>query len=339
MARDGVKATTIDDIAKKAKVSKATVSKVINGYSGINEKTREAVLKIMREHNYWPNSTARSLSTQRSYLVGLFIATELNNSFFREVLSGIERTLGSQGYDILYFADKRPGNTGVSFGYLEKCHDRRVDGAIFLSYIRGAEGEFLPLLASDIPAVFVDMTLEGPVTSYVTSDNVKSAEMAVEYLFRLGHREIGYVDGSTRSIPAEWRFQGFQKSIKNLGLHCSEQWIFQGAYDEQFGYQVVQKLQQLDHQPTALVAQDNIAIGIIRALKEMGKTVPDDLSIVGFDDIEISRHYDLTTIRQQKYEMGVAAAELLLRIINQRNNTPIVMDTELVIRSSCKPIA
>lgn len=339
VAKQGTRATTIDDIAKKANVSKATVSKVINGYSGINEKTRQAVLKVMREYNYWPNTTARSLSMQQSYLVGLFMASELNNSFFREVIPGIEKTLGAQGYDILYFADKRPGNTGVSFGYLEKCRDRRVDGAIFLSYIRDELAEFEPILASDIPTVFVDMTLEGPLTSYVISDNYKSAKLAVEYLHSLGHRKIGYADGGTKSVPAEKRYQGLMDTVRDMGMECRPEWIFQYSFDEEYGYDVVNKLQQLDEWPTAVVAQDNVAIGMIRALREIGKSVPDDLSIVGFDDIEISSHYNLTTVRQQKYEMGVAASKLLMKIIlNHKASKPKLMDTELIIRGSCKPI-
>lgn len=338
MDKAGVRAITIDDIAKKANVSKATVSKVINSYSGINEKTRQAVLKVMREHNYWPNTTARSLSMQRSYLVGLFMASELLDSFFREVIPGIEATLGSQGYDILYFADKRPGNTGVTFGYLEKCRDRRVDGAILLSYIRGDIPEFESLLASDIPAVFIDMTLEGPYTSYVISDNHKSARLAVECLHSLGHREVGYADGTSRSVPAERRFQGFMETVNRLGMHCRPEWIFQDSFDEEYGYHVIENLESMEQQPTAMVAQDNVAVGMIRALWERGKSVPGDLSIVGFDDLEISRHYNLTTVKQQKYEMGVAASKLLLNIINHKSNKPIVMDTDLIIRGSCMSI-
>lgn len=337
MTKQGTKATTIDDIAKKADVSKATVSKVINGYSGINEKTRQAVLKVMREYNYWPNTTARSLSMQRSYIVGLFMASELNNSFFREVIPGIEKTLGAQGYDILYFADKRPGNTGVSFGYLEKCRDRRVDGAIFLSYIRDELAEFEPLLTSDIPAVFVDMTLEGPLTSYVISDNYKSARLAVEYLHSLGHHKVGYVDGTTKSVPAEKRFQGFMDTVRNLEMECRPEWVFQSSFDEEYGHEVVHQLNQMEEWPTAVVAQDNVAIGMIRALRALGKDVPNDLSIVGFDDIEISRHYNLTTVKQKKYEMGAAASELLMKIIlNHKAGKPMVMDTELIVRGSCK---
>ncbi len=123
-----------------------------------------------------------------------------------------------------------------------------------------------------------------------------------------------------------------------LGMHCRPEWIFQDSFDEEYGYHVIENLESMEQQPTAMVAQDNVAVGMIRALWERGKSVPGDLSIVGFDDLEISRHYNLTTVKQQKYEMGVAASELLLNIINHKSNKPIVMDTDLIIRGSCMSI-
>lgn len=329
---------TIADIAKKANVSKATVSKVINGYSGVSEKTRRIVTKVMREHNYWPSATARSLTTKRSYIIGLFMASDLNNSFFREVIPGIEKVLGSTGYDILYFADKRRGNTGTNYGYLEKCRDRQVDGAIMLSYIRDELADFDKLLNSELPSVYVDMNLEGPQASYVISNNVQSAELAVKYLYELGHRKIGFIDGTNLSIPVEHRLKGFRKAVKDIRISCNPNWIFNGAFTEEFGYETLLELKKMKNRPTAIIAQDNIAIGVIRSLREQGYNVPHDLSIVGFDDIEISSHYGLTTVRQKKFDMGEAAAELLLDIIDNKPYTPVTIDTELVIRSSCRPI-
>ena len=150
VAKQGTRATTIDDIAKKANVSKATVSKVINGYSGINEKTRQAVLKVMREYNYWPNTTARSLSMQQSYLVGLFMASELNNSFFREVIPGIEKHWEPKA-TTSSICRQTAGQHRCQlwlFGEVPRPPSGRRD---FLSYIRDELAEFEPILASDIP--------------------------------------------------------------------------------------------------------------------------------------------------------------------------------------------
>lgn len=329
---------TIADIARKANVSKATVSKVINGYRGVNEKTKQAVLKVMQENNYWPNKTARSLTTKNSYIVGLFMASDLNNSFFREVIPGIETILGTHGYDILYFADKHQRNTGVNYGYLEKCYDRRVDGAIMLSYICDELAAFDQVLNSEIPSVFIDMNLEGVFASYVISDNIKSAQLAVDYLYNLGHRRIGYVDGTALSIPVENRLFSFQKQVKQLNIFCDPSWICHGEFSEEFGHQVVHRFNQMENKPTAIIAQDNIAIGIMQEFRKQGQNVPADLSIVGFDDIEISRHYGLTTIRQNKFAMGKAAAELLLQILNKKSFSPVMIDTELIIRSTCRSI-
>lgn len=333
---EGVLTITIDDIARLANVSKATVSKVINGYPGVNQKTRKIVLSIMRKYNYWPNATARSLTTNRSYLIGLFVASELNNSFFREVIAGIEKKLGNLGYDILYFANKRPDNTGIHYGYLEKCLNRHVDGAIMLSYIRNELADFDSLLCSNIPQVYVDLDLQSDYASYIISNNQKSAETAVSYLHSLGHKKIGYLDGTKLSKPAADRYQGFCTTIKKLDLITRPEWICHGEFTEEYGYQTMLQLLQLPDLPTAWIIQDNIAIGAIHAFRKLGYQIPNDFSIIGFDDIELSRHYDLTTVRQDKLKMGKAAAELLLNILNGHNKSPIILDTQLIVRGSCQ---
>lgn len=330
---------TIDDIARIAQVSKSTVSKVINNYSGVSDQTRERVLKVMKECNYWPNATARSLTTSRSGIIGLFIASKLNDRFFREVLDGLEMSLGGKGYDILYLSSRRADNTGRRFGYVEKARDRHVEGVIFLSYIKRGIEEFDEILGSDIPVVFVDVDLVGKRASYVISDNTKSGAMAAEYLVRMGHTSIGLIDGSHYVKPAQDRLTGFHRALEDLKVTYNPDWIFRGEFTEEEGYKAMQQILAMDNKPTAIVAQDLMAIGAIRAIKDAGLSVPEDFSIVGFDDIELSWHYDLTTIRQKKEVMGQEAGELLLRIIRGEVFSPVVVDTEFVERGSCRRLA
>src|SRR5690554_1352341 len=167
----GRQMTTIKDIAKIARVSKATVSKVINRHPGVKEETKRNVLRVMRENNFWPNSIARSLSTSKSYTIGIFDPGRLNNFFFREVFEGIERELGMKGYDILYFTDKKWDGSWVNFGYTEISKNRSVDGVILMGFGRIDMTEFQDLLHSDMPAVFIDLDLVGKNASYVISDN------------------------------------------------------------------------------------------------------------------------------------------------------------------------
>ena len=330
---------TIAGIAKRARVSKSTVSKVINDYPGVSPETRARVRCVMRECNYFPNTTARSLITQRSKLIGLFLASQLNDPFFREVIDGIEKTLGPRGYDILYLYVPTYHPNGQPIGYVEKVKTRHVDGVIFLGFLKGRVSDFDSILASDIPTVFVDVDLVGPHASYVISDNFTSGFLAADHLIGLGHRKIGLVDGPPISTPAQDRLEGFKKALALGGLAYNPSWVFRGEFLEKEGYQAMQAILQMQDQPTALVAQDSMAIGSMEALKRHGKSVPEDLSIVGLDDMEFCRYCGLTTVRQQKDAMGEAASELLLKIINQESFSPHTIKTTLIQRSSCRRVS
>jgi DNA-binding LacI/PurR family transcriptional regulator len=327
---------TIADIAKKAKVSKSTVSKVMNNYPGVSPETRARVRRVMRECNYFPNTTARCLITQRSKLIGLFLASQLNDPFFREVIDGIEKTLGPQGYDILYLYTPAHHPNGQPIGYVEKVKTRHVDGVIFLGFLKEDVSQFDSILESDIPTVFVDVDLVGPNASYVISDNFRSGFLAADYLLELGHRKIGLIDGLPISAPAEDRLKGFRAALSDAGVKYNPAWLFRGEYVEEEGYQAMEAILQMDDQPTALVVQDSMAVGAIEALNRRGKSVPEDLSIVGLDDMEFCRFCGLTTVRQQKQAMGEAASELLLQIINEEPFAPRTIETTLIQRSSCQ---
>ncbi|HEY8343742.1 MAG TPA: LacI family DNA-binding transcriptional regulator [Bacillota bacterium] len=329
---------TINDIAKLAKVSKATVSKVINQHPGVKEETKKKVLRIMKQNNYWPNSVARSLSTHKSYTIGIFDPGRLNNFFFREVFEGIERVCGDKGYDILYFTDKKWDGSWVNFGYTEISKNRSVDGVIMMGFGRVEMSKFDALLASDMPTVFIDLDLVGKNASYVTSDNFNGAKTAVRYLCQLGHKKIAMITGPNGFKVATERFSGFQSALDEFNISYNPDWVFYGQYELETGYEAMKKILKMREKPTAIFAEDILAIGAIRAIRDHGFSVPEDFSIIGFDDIELSKHYDLTTIRQDKYMLGVSAAELVLKIINKKNSAPVILQTDLVKRGTCRRI-
>ena len=329
---------TINDIAKKAKVSKSTVSKVINDYSGVGEETKEKVLKIMKENNYWPNSVARSLSTKKSYTIGIFGPQILNNFFFREVFEGLEAIMGDKGYDLLYFTNKQWDESWVDYSYKEKCENRNVDGVILMGYGKVNIAQFDRLLKSDIPSVFIDLDLVDSNASYVTSDNIGGANRSVEYLYSLGHRKIAMIRGLNGFTVSTKRFVGFQQALKKLNLPYNSKWMYDGDYSMETGYQSMKEILKLDDKPTAIFAEDLISIGAIKAIREAGLSVPNDFSIMGFDNIEIGKHYNLTTMSQDQIGLGEAASNLLLNIIDQKSFSPIVLDTRLIERESCKKI-
>jgi LacI family transcriptional regulator/LacI family purine nucleotide synthesis repressor len=331
---------TINDIARLANVSKSTVSRAINNYPDVNKETKEKIIKIMQEHNYWPNTVARSLSTNKSYTIGMFVPTNLNNFFFREVIQGIEYTLGEFGYDLLYYTHQKRVkyyiDTGIKFNFLEKCWDKNVDGVIMLGFNMTNMSRFDEMIKSDFPTVFIDIELEGNNTSYVTSDNYGGARTAINYLYELGHRDIGLLLGPKSVKPSLDRLKASKETFTEIGLELNPDWVFNLEYTLEDGYKAMQDILKMKERPTAIFGEDIIVIGAIRAIRDAGYAVPDDFSVIGFDNIELSFHYGLTTINQDQYGLGRAASELLIKIMNGKEFEPVILPVELVERDSCR---
>ncbi len=332
----------INDIAKMAQVSKSTVSRVINNYPDVNKKTRKNIIRIMKENNYWPNTVARSLSTNKTYTIGMFVPTNLNNFFFREVIQGIEYTLGDLGYDLLYFTHQKNLkyyiDTGIKFNFVEKSFDKNVDGIIMLGFNTTNLDRFKHLIESNIPTVFLDVKLKGKTSSYVISDNKGGARKAIKYLYDLGHRDIGILLGPPEVQPSLERYNGCLETFSDYSLEIKQKWFYKLDYLLEEGYRAMQEILELKEKPTAIFAEDMLAIGAIRAIRDAGMSVPEDFSIIGFDNIELSFHYDLTTINQAQYEMGEEASQLLMKIINGEEFKEVEIPVEIVERGSCRYI-
>lgn len=335
--------SNIYDIARLAGVSIATVSKVINDRPDVSVETKRKVQKIMRENNYIPNSVARSLTTNESRSIGIIFnyAHEegLHNMFFQEVVFGMERTLGKAGYDYVYFSDQK-WHDSFEYDYLGKCKNRLVDGAILLGIHQ--DENMYRLLDSSIPVVLIDLDIANESTSYVMCDHQRGARQAVEYLYRLGHRRIGVIGPQTLK-PALARLEGYKKALQDYNLPFVERWAVEASFDEVSGYQAMKKILNEPERPTALFCQsDVLAIGAMRAIQEAGLSVPDDFSIIGFDNIEICKYItpSLTTISQNTYQLGEKAVELLLNMVRFPGKVyePVILPTKLIERDSCKKI-
>jgi len=333
---------TIKDIAKLAGVSITTVSKVINNYPDIGQETREKVLKIMKKTKYRPNAIARSLSTNKSNSIGVFMhyhpSKGLHHIFFHEVLYGLETNLGQKGYDFIYFSDLKWKR---SCDYLAKCLNRHIDGVILMGIT--VDDNIKELLESDIPTVFLDIDLTGDNATYITSDNLSGSRKVVDYLNSIGHKNIGMIAGPEDTMPTEYRTKGFSQRIKELNINSRKEWNTNTSFNEEGGYNAMNELLEQKELPTAFFCQsDMIAIGAMKAIKEAGYSVPDDFSIVGFDGLEIGSYMtpNLTTVRQDSYLMGDKAANLLGTMIDNPKEkvSPLVLPVELVVRESCKKI-
>jgi len=335
--------TTIQQLAEQSGVSVATVSRALNGSSGVSEATRERIVALAQELDYTPSAAARTLVSRRSHVVGVVLETgpdhpDLKHPFFQEVLVGLKHGVGAQGYDLLLFASERPGNGfGGTHSYLRRAEHHGVDGAILMGF--DGDPEIARLAASSLPCVAVDADLDGPRTGYVMSENREGAALAVRHLHELGHERIATVTGWLRTKPGADRLDGYREELEQLGLEPREEYVVEGDFYDESGYRGTRQLLELDEPPTALfAASDQMAAGAIRAANELGVGVPGGLAVVGFDDIALASliQPQLTTVRQNMQALGEVAAEGLGRMIEDSEAAPVrqLVPTELIVRVS-----
>jgi LacI family transcriptional regulator len=334
--------TTIRELARLSGVSVGTVSRALNGYADVRPETRERIIRLARELDYTPAAAARTLVTQRSHVIGVFLETgeghpDLQHPFFHEVLGGLKGCIGAGGYDLLLFASERPGNGYGDHSYLKRCRHHNVDGAVLMG-VDADDPEVRRLLRAELPCVGVDVEIEGARTAYVMSDNAVGAAAAVRHLHGLGHRRIATITGLLDKKPGIDRLRGYRDACRELGLGFRDEYVAYGDFYFEAGQQAAQRLLGLDEPPTAIfAASDMMAIGATRAAVEAGLRLPDELSIVGFDDMQLAAHVHppLTTVAQDKAGLGVAAARALLREIEGAEPaTPVTLPVELVVRRS-----
>lgn len=333
----------IKTIAKMAGVSIATVSKIINNYSDVGEETRQRVLKIMEETGYRPSSSAKTLATKRSNLIGVVFAgklnSDLNHPFFVDVINSFKKQMGMFGYDLLLFSNEKFFEKKED--YLARCLHFQVDGCIIIAGDE-IEPSIHQLDQSSIPCVGIDIPLSGQSVAHIMSDNTKIGSKVVEHFYMNGFREIGFLGIERRNSQITMiRETAFKDSLHNFGISIEPDWfVYSKDFDEESGYQAMKRmLAQGKPLPKALFAvTDLLAFGAMRALKEHGYSIPGDISIIGCDDIDACRYTDptLTTIRQDREKIGRMAAMMLYDLINkQLATTSTMIDPELVIRQSC----
>ena len=335
---------TIRQLARMSGVSIGTVSRALNGYADVNPATRERIMRLARELDYTPAAAARSLVTQRSHLVGVFLETgeghpdPFSNPFFYEVLVGLKNAIGAAGYDLLLFASERPGNGYGEHSFLKRARHHNVAGVVLMD-VDPEDAEVRRLTRSDLPCVGVDVELVGPQTEYVISDNAAGIGMAMRHLHDLGHRRIATITGLLDTRPGADRLRAYRSEMQALGLAYRDEYVAYGDFYVESGHQAMAKLIALPEPPTAVVAaSDLMALGAIRAVAEAGGGVPQDVSVIGFDDIQLAGHVHppLTTLRQDKAGLGAEAGRALLALIDGKADTPAVMTlpVELVVRGS-----
>jgi LacI family transcriptional regulator len=303
------------------------------------------VLAAAKKLDYAPSAAARTLVKRQSQLLGVVLFTgwehpDIGHPFFQEVLVGVKHGVGALGYDVLLFATEQPGSgNGGPHSYLRRARHHHVDG-VFLMGVDHDDPEVQRLVASGIPIMGVDLAISGEHVSYVASDNVGGSRIAVRHLHALGHTRIATIAGPQDKKPGADRLLGFRAELQALGLQSGPGYEQTGDFYLESGEAAMRALLALPEPPTAVfAAADMMAIGAIRAVQAAGLRVPDDVAVVGFDDIQIAPLIDppLTTIRQDKLGLGLAAARALVEQIENPEITPpvLTLPVELVVRASC----
>jgi len=327
---------TIKDIAKVANVSTATVSKVLNNKDQrISTETRELVLKIAKEKKYIRNSMARSLVTKKTNTIGL-ILPDITNPFFPELARGAEDKANEAGYMIMFA--NTDDNADKESRYLNMLAEKMVDG-IILTQSAHKEGNSETLEALKLPIVLIDRDMElKNIKGRVLVDNFNGAYDGVSYLIKKGHKKIAFITGPFSTTTSKDRLKGYEKALTDHNISINRDLIFEGEYKGQWGVQATHMLLDQKADVDAIFCgNDLIAINVIKTLKKKNIKVPEDIAIVGYDNIQFSEMIEpsLTTVNQPVYEMGYKAVELLIDILEGKVYEKIIqLETNLVIRES-----
>lgn len=340
---------TSEQVAQLAGVSRATVSRVLNGSPRISAETKERVHAAIKELGYEPNIVAQNLARQRSHMIALSLFTEeeglaisylgrTENYFYVDMVRSIDHGAVAAGYDLFLpslLPDSSPEN------YIRSLLARHVAGTIMLA-VDASDPRIQILLRSEIPTIFVDtISGEGRHATYVKSNHMDGACQVTEHLISLGHARIAFMMGPLVDPVSTERLLGSQQALARAGLSLVPDLLFQAGWNTEDAYQAARALLDRRRDFTAIVAgSDMMAIGILRALQECGLAVPGDVSLTGFDDLVLSQYTtpSLTTVRQDREVMGSGAVQRLVALIEGQDVSPLIVPTQLVVRESTGPV-
>ncbi|MUV37199.1 Catabolite control protein [Lentibacillus sp. JNUCC-1] len=326
----------IRQVADKAGVSVATVSRVLNGHNTVSNKTKQKVEEAIAQLNYEPSSLGRNLRNSESRLL-LVLIPEIANPFYFEIIKGIETTALNHNYNILLCeTNSDPEREDI---YFDLVRSKMADGIISMDPAVNME-TLIALAEAHAIIQCSEYDIDSGIP-YVTIDSEKAAYMAVEHLINIGHRKIGLINSNKDFLYARQREKGYQKALEDHGIEVNPAYIrYTHKLGFEYGQQAMRDILKLDDRPTAVFGvSDLLAIGALREIHTNGLSVPDDIAVVGFDRIDFSNmtHPTLTTIAQPMCEMGTIAAQMLLKKIRGEAVTSTVLQHELVVRESTKP--
>jgi LacI family transcriptional regulator len=333
---------TILDVARESGVSYSTVSRALSGFSFVKEATREKVLQAAARLGYVTNVQASSLAGGKTRIIGLLVPG-LDNGYIGEIVSGIDEEIAKVNYDLMLFTTRR--RTGREALYVNAISNGLSDGMILIVPL--LDPEYLAALrAHDFPYVLIDQADPSNLSDTIEATNWQGAYDATKYLIELGHRRIGFIKGFRAIHSAVDRFEGYKAALTDYDIPFDETLVAEGDFFNPSGYAAAQTFLQLNPRPTAIFSSNDLmALGVMQALGEQGIRIPQDMSLMGFDDIPQAAmvHPKLTTIRQPLDQMGRVAVRLLLEQIENaghpdRTARRVTLATHLIERESCQAI-
>jgi len=334
--RRNKQSVTIQDVAKTAGVSVSTVSRVLNGKVDVSSETQEHVRSVIDELGYTTNLAARSMRSLKKNLVGL-IMPDIAYPFAIEVMKGVNRAIAESDFDLLVYTTGDVRKSGRAFHeqkYVSLLTNSISDGVVIVAPVAGG-------FNIDAPIVSIDPLASNPNYPAVHATNYQGALDAMEYLLGLGHKRIGYIGGRVELESSYRRLKGYREGLEKAGISIDEKLIVPGDYTTETGVSGTRELLALENPPTAIFASnDQMAMGVFQVTEEMGIQIPEDLSVIGFDNITESKFMGLTTVDQFISEMGYVATQMLIKIIDgiPLEDQTYRMQTRLVIRNSCRQL-
>jgi LacI family transcriptional regulator len=323
------------DVAQRAGLSVSTVSHVINNTRAVSDTSRQRVMQAMEELDYRPNAVARSLRRRKSNSIGM-IVPDSANPFFAEIARAIEDASFTENYSVILCNSE--GDLEKQQSYTNILIENRVAGILFVA--AGVSTELVnDLWRRQVPLVVVDREVPGAEVDTVLTNHVQGGRLATQHLIDLGHRRIACITGNSQVSPSFERVDGYREALEENGLIYDERLVLKGDFQYESGYKATQQMLQMAVRPTAIFAcNDLMAVGCMSAAIELGLRVPDDISVVGFDNVRLASFTNplLTTVAQPKYEIGRLATEMLLaRIANPEAKPRFVrLSTDLRLRNS-----
>lgn len=337
-----MKKTGIKDVAKAAGVSITTVSRALNGYDDVNEDTREKIKKIAKEMNYAPNINAKFLSGKSDVVIGLLVSglrEKDESGLVFGILSGAYHSAIKNNCEFILMTTNQSQQSNINF--IQLCRQKNINGVI-VQGLRTDDKYYKELKNTEISCVAIDLDIECDNVVSMSINNEMAAYDAVNYLINNGHKNIAIINGTNTAVVSKERFNGYKKALEENGISIDNDYIKNGMFTEEIAYEKMIELIDTHPEITAVFcSSDVMAIGAINAIKEKGKSVPEDISIMGFDDMSMAKYINggISTIKQDPFDIGQAAGDLVFDMINNDNyEKHIDIAYELIERNTVRNI-